>query len=152
VSGMTLAVPRMLFAFGRDGFLPAPLAAVHERFRTPYVAIIVQTLIVIGLAVSGSFEKLAIIANGSILLVYAACCLAVIELRRRKVQESGAPFRVPFAAAIPVLAVLVIVWLMTSLTAEEWKALLVVVAVAIVVYAASLPSRRAGALARAEST
>jgi len=152
LSGMTLAVPRMLFAFGRDGFLPAPLAAVHERFRTPYVAIIVQTLIVIGLAVSGSFEKLAIIANGSILLVYAACCLAVIELRRRKVQESGAPFRVPFAAAIPVLAVLVIVWLMTSLTAEEWKALLVVVAVAIVVYAASLPSRRAGALARAEST
>lgn len=152
VSGMTLAVPRMLFAFGRDGFLPAPLAAVHERFRTPYVAIIVQTLIVIGLAVSGSFEKLAIIANGSILLVYAACCLAVIELRRRKVQESGAPFRVPFAAAIPVLAVLVIVWLMTSLTAEEWKALLVVVAVAIVVYAASLPSRRAAAPASAEST
>ena len=152
VSGMTLAVPRMLFAFGRDGFLPAPLAAVHERFRTPYVAIIVQTLIVIGLAVSGSFEKLAIIANGSILLVYAACCLAVIELRRRKVQESGAPFRVPFAAAIPVLAVLVIVWLMTSLTAEEWKALLVVAAVAIVVYAASLPSRRAAAPASAEST
>jgi len=152
VSGMTLAVPRMLFAFGRDGFLPAPLAAVHERFRTPYVAIIVQTLIVIGLAVSGSFEKLAIIANGSILLVYAACCLAVIELRRRKVQESGAPFRVPFAAAIPVLAVLVIVWLMTSLTAEEWKALLVVVAVAIVVYAASLPSRRAATPASAEST
>jgi len=152
VSGMTLAVPRMLFAFGRDGFLPAPLAAVHERFRTPYVAIIVQTLIVIGLAVSGSFEKLAIIANGSILLVYAACCLAVIELRRRRVQESGAPFRVPFAAAIPVLAVLVIVWLMTSLTAEEWKALLVVVAVAIVVYAASLPSRRAAAPASAEST
>jgi len=152
VSGMTLAVPRMLFAFGRDGFLPAPLAAVHERFRTPYVAIIVQTLIVIGLAVSGSFEKLAIIANGSILLVYAACCLAVIELRRRRVQESGAPFRVPFAAAIPVLAVLVIVWLMTSLTAEEWKALLVVAAVAIVVYAASLPSRRAAAPASAEST
>jgi amino acid transporter len=152
VSGMTLAVPRMLFAFGRDGFLPAPLAAVHARFRTPYIAIVVQTLIVIALAVTGSFEKLVIIANGSILLVYAACCLAVIELRRRKVQESGTPFRVPFAAAIPVLALLVIVWLLTSLTAEEWKALLVVVAVAIVVYAASLSSRRAAAPAGAEST
>jgi amino acid transporter len=151
VSGMTLAVPRMLFAFGRDGFLPAPLATVHATFRTPYVAIVIQTLVVIGLAVSGSFEKLAIIANGSILLVYAACCLAVIELRRRKVQEGGTPFRVPFAAAIPVLAVVVIAWLLTSLTSDEWKALLVVVAVAIVVYAASLPSRRAAEPAGAGS-
>jgi amino acid transporter len=151
VSGMTLAVPRMLFAFGRDGFLPAPLAAVHATFRTPYVAIVIQTLVVIGLAVSGSFEKLAIIANGSILLVYAACCLAVIELRRRKVQEGGTPFRIPFAAAIPVLAVVVIAWLLTSLTSDEWKALLVVVAVAIVVYAASLPSRRAAEPAGAGS-
>jgi amino acid transporter len=152
VSGMTLAVPRMLFAFGRDGFLPAPLAAVHARFRTPHVAIVVQSLIVIALAVSGSFEKLAIIANSSVLLVYGACCLAVIELRRRKVQEGGTPFRVPFAAAIPLLAFLIIVWLLTSLTADEWKAQLVVVAVAIVVYATSLPSRRAAEPAGAEST
>lgn len=145
VSGMTMAVPRMLFAFARDGFLPAPLARVHAKFRTPYVAIVIQTVIVIGLAVSGSFEKLAIIANGSVLLVYAASCLAVIELRRKKVQESGTPFRVPFAALVPVLALAIIVWLLTSLSADEWKALLVVVAVAIVVYVASLPSRRAAA-------
>jgi amino acid transporter len=143
VSGMTLAVPRMLFALGRDGFLPAPLAAVHSRFKTPYVAIATQTLVVIALAVTGSFERLAIIANGSILLVYGACCLAVIQLRRRGVQEGGAPFRVPFASVVPVLAIAVIVWLMTSLTADEWKALLVVLGVAVVVYAASLSSRRA---------
>ncbi|MDB4876756.1 MAG: amino acid permease [Gemmatimonadetes bacterium] len=143
VCGMTLAAPRMLFAFGRDGFLPAQLALVHPRTRTPYVAIILQTVIVIALAVSGTFEKLAIIANGSILLVYAACCAAVIELRRRGVQESGTPFRMPFAAAVPLLALAVIVWLLTSLSADDWKALLVVVGVAVVVYASSLPSRRA---------
>jgi len=146
VSGMTMAVPRMLFAFARDGFLPNPLAWIHAKFRTPYIAIIVQTVIVIGLAVSGSFEKLAIIANGSVLLVYAASCLAVIALRRKKVQESGVPFRIPFAALVPVLALGIIVWLLTSLSADEWKALLVVVAVAIVVYAASLPARRATAV------
>jgi type IV secretory pathway VirB2 component (pilin) len=67
------------------------------------------------------------------------------------VQEGGTPFRVPFAAAIPVLAVVVIAWLLTSLTSDEWKALLVVVAVAIVVYAASLPSRRAAEPAGAGS-
>jgi amino acid transporter len=142
VSGMTLAVPRILFAFGRDGFLPAQLALVHPKSRTPYVAILVQTLIVIALAVSGTFERLAVIANGSMLLVYAACCAAVIQLRRRGVQESGTPFRMPFAAAVPVLAIAAIVWFLTSLDATAWKALLVVVGVALVVYASSLPGRR----------
>jgi amino acid transporter len=146
LSGMTLAVPRMLFAFGRDGFLPAPLAMVHARFKTPFVSIAVQTLIVIGLSVTGSFEKLAIIANGSILLLYAACCLAVIQLRRKGVQQSGTPFRVPFASVVPILAFLVIGWLMTSLSADEWKALLVVIGVAVIVYASSMASRRAASV------
>ena len=148
VSGMTLAGPRMLFAFGRDGFVPAQLAMVHSRFKTPYVSIVVQTLVVIGLAVTGSFEKLAIIANGSILVVYAACCLAVIQLRRKGVQESGTPFRVPFASVVPILAFLAIAWIMTSLSADEWRALLVVLAVAAIAYASSIASRR---VARAEN-
>jgi len=143
LSGMTLAAPRMLFAFGRDGFLPSQLALVHSRFRTPYVAIAVQTLIVIIVALTGSFETLAVIANGTILIVYAACCVAVLVLRQRGVQESGEPFRAPLAGVIPVLALLVIAWLLKSLTSDEWKAMLVVIGVAIVAYVASLPSRRA---------
>src|SRR5262245_3358183 len=83
LSGMILSAPRMLFAFARDGFFPSPLARVHDRYRTPYIAIAMQTVLVIGLAVSGSFEKLAILAIGTILLVYAACCIAVLVLRRR---------------------------------------------------------------------
>src|SRR5438270_760467 len=39
VSGMTLAVPRMLYAFARDGFLPRALASIHPRFHTPFLAI-----------------------------------------------------------------------------------------------------------------
>ncbi len=143
VSGMTLAVPRMLFAFGRDGFLPGQLAAVHPRFKTPHVAIAVQAVVVIVLATSGSFEWLAIIANGSVLLVYAMCCAAVYELRRRGIQEAGVPFRIPLAAIVPALSFLIICWLLTSLTVKEWEALAVVVIFAVVVYVASLPSRRA---------
>jgi len=70
-------------------------------------------------------------------------------LRRRGVQESGTPFRAPLAGAIPILALAVIVWLLKSLTPNEWKAVLVVVGLAIVVYGVTLPSRRATAAARA---
>lgn len=143
VSGMTLAGPRMLYALGRDGFLPSAVASIHARFKTPYVAIVMQTIVVIVLAASGSFEKLVLIANGSVLIVYAACCAAVLELRRRGIRHETAPFRIPFAAAVPVLAILFIAWLLTGLSADEWKSVLVVIALAIVVYLASLPARRA---------
>lgn len=134
VGGMTLAVPRMLFAFGRDGFLPARVAAVHPRFRTPHVAIAIQTLLVIALSVGGTFETLAIIANGSILLVYAGCCLAAMELRRRDVRAGGTPFRIPTPGIVPILALAIIAWLLTSLRINEWFAILIVLAVALPVY------------------
>ncbi|MEP6491414.1 MAG: amino acid permease [bacterium] len=143
VSGMILAAPRMLFAFGRDGFLPSPLASIHSRFKTPYVAIVAQTLIVIVLALTGGFERLAVIAVGTILIMYAACCAGVLELRRRGVEEGGTPFRIPLSGVVPVLAIAVIVALLTSLDAEAWRACLVVVGVGVVVYVTSLPSRRA---------
>jgi basic amino acid/polyamine antiporter, APA family len=145
VSGMTLAVPRSLYAFARDGFLPSPIAAVHERFRTPHVAIVIQTLVVILLATTGTFESLAVIANGSILLVYAACCVAVVQLRRLGIQQTGTPFRVPFAAAIPVVAFLIIAWILAGLSANEWRWLFVIVGVGAVIFAASMSTRRARA-------
>ncbi|HET9424083.1 MAG TPA: APC family permease [Gemmatimonadaceae bacterium] len=135
VSGMTLAVPRMLYAFGRDGFLPKPFAAVHERFRTPHVAIVVQALISMALAVTGTFERLAIIANGSILIVYGACALAVFQLRRRDVRGDQPPFVAPLGGIVPALALLAILWLMTSLTAPEWVAMGVAVLAALAIYA-----------------
>jgi amino acid transporter len=143
VSGMTLAVPRMLYAFGRDGFLPAALASVHGRFRTPHVAIAVQLIISVAIAVTGTFERLAIVANGSILVVYAACALAVFQLRRRDVRSGGTPFVAPLGGVVPALALIAIVWLMTGLTAPEWVALGVATALALVVYAMSRGRRTA---------
>jgi amino acid transporter len=142
ISGMTLAVPRTLYAFARDGFLPAPLAAVHPRFHTPHVAIAVQSLIAIVIATALNFEALAVIANGSILLVYAACCLAVLQLRRLHIEQNGTPFRIPMSAVVPVVALGIIVWLLASLTAEEWKWLIAIAAGAVVIFASTRQSRR----------
>jgi basic amino acid/polyamine antiporter, APA family len=143
VSGMTLAVPRMLFAFGRDGFLPASLAAVHPRWRTPYIAIAVQTALVILLGLFGIFEKLAVAANATMLIVYAACCMAAVQLRRRGVQGGGVPFRVPGTRVAPWLALGVIGWLLWELTPAEWVAAGVIVLGAALLFVGTQASRRA---------
>jgi APA family basic amino acid/polyamine antiporter len=137
VSGMTLGAPRALYAFGRDGFLPAAVASVNDRFRTPHVAIIVQVIVTIALALSGQFEQLAIIANGAILLVYAACALAIFRLRSKQVRLDAEPFVVPFGPVIPALAFLAILWLMTSLKTKEWLAVVMAIVLAVIVYTVS---------------
>jgi APA family basic amino acid/polyamine antiporter len=147
VSGMTLAVPRMLFAFGRDGFLPSSLAAVHPVWRTPHMAIAVQTALVIVLGLFGIFEVLAVAANATMLIVYAACCFAAMRLRRRGVEGGGVPFRVPGARVAPWLALGVIGWLLWELEPTEWLAAGVILVLATVVFAATRTTRRARATA-----
>ncbi|MEO8337603.1 MAG: APC family permease, partial [bacterium] len=132
LSGMMLAVPRALFAFGRDGILPRLLARVHSRYRTPWVAIVAQSALAWILAVTNSFEALAIIANVSAALVYLGCAAAAWKLRR-SAPIAGA-FRVPGGAIVPVLAAAAVLFLLASVTLREWSVLAVVVAVASVLY------------------
>jgi basic amino acid/polyamine antiporter, APA family len=131
---MTLATPRTLFAFARDGFLPAVFARTHPVYRSPVAAILVQCAIVLALAISSTFERLAILANISTLVLYGTCCVATWQLRRRDVRAGGTPFRVPAPGLVIVLACLVIGWMLLSVTAAEWTAFGIALAVAAVIF------------------
>jgi amino acid transporter len=145
VSGMMLAVPRALFAFGRDGILPRQLARVHPRFHTPWIAIVVQAALAWVLAVTNTFEALAIIANVSAAMVYLGCAAAAWKLRR--VPALPGAFRVPGGGIVPVLAAVAVLFLLSSVTVKEWSVLAAVVAVASVLYlTASRNSRAVGAI------
>ena len=132
--GMMLAVSRILFAFGRDGFLPARIGTVHPTYHTPHYAIIIQAIVASVLAVTSSFERLAIIANISVLLLYGGCCVASWELRRRDVRQGGVPFRAPLPAVLPWLGCAVIAWMFTSITVREWLSIGGALAVSAALY------------------
>lgn len=136
LSGMTLAVPRALFALARDGFLPRQVMAVHERYRTPHVSIVLQTVIVLALAITSSFEQLAVLANLAALLLYAMCAVAAWELRRRDVRlpDGSKPVVLPGGPTVHILAVAVIGWLLTSITPAEWIATAIALGVAAVLF------------------
>lgn len=135
LGGMTLSMPRMLFALARDGFLPRLLAIVHPRHRAPQVAIVAQSLLTLALAITGTFEKLAILANVSALALYLGCALAAWRLRQTGVSLDGAAaFRVPFGGVVPWLACGAILWLLTGLTRDEWLGFGALLGVASLVY------------------
>jgi len=121
-SGDMLGTPRLLYAFGRDGLLPEPLARVHPERRTPHVAIAIHAIIVSVLAISSSFSRLAILANVAALTLYGTCVAASIELQRRDVRDAGTrpPLRLPGGPAIPMLALVVIAWLLSNATRREF--------------------------------
>jgi APA family basic amino acid/polyamine antiporter len=115
----SLSSPRIIFAFGRDAFIPRWFAHVHLRFRTPDVAIVTYAAIGFALSFSSTFQKLAVLSNVAVLLLYILCCLAAIVLNRRDIRSDGAPFKFPGASIIPVLAIIVIIWILVHATWME---------------------------------
>lgn len=124
LSAMTLAMPRALFAMGEKGILPRKFATVHRRYRSPQFAILVNSAIVCFLAITSSFEKLAIIANLSALLLYFLCALAAAKIKK------GIPW-------VPVLTCLALAALLTSITKQEWLMVGAVLVLGTGVYFAS---------------
>jgi amino acid transporter len=133
LSGDILATPRVVFASARDGHLPAWLAGVHPRYRTPSRAIAFFAAAIAGLAITGTFKPLAVVASGSILLVYLGVSLAVIRLRRRDGPPPAGAFRLPGGIAVPVLSCAVAVWFLWQLTAQEATGLVALLAAATIV-------------------
>lgn len=135
LGGMTLSVPRLVFAMAADGYLPRELARVHPVHRTPVPAIAVQTTATFALAATGTFEGLAILANVAALALYLGCAVAAWRLRAKGVTADGVGVSLPLGSVAPVLAVPVILWLLTGASRNEWLAFGACVAVASALYA-----------------
>ncbi|HEY1125663.1 MAG TPA: amino acid permease [Sphingobium sp.] len=104
--------PRVLFAFARDGMLPSALGAAHPRTHAPHVAITLHSLLAILLAISGTFEALAILSGLATAGIYILICAAAWHLHRRGVTSGESAVRyaaLPYAAAIGILAMLAII-------------------------------------------
>ena len=115
-----LSSPRILFAFGRDAFLPKFFAHVHPKYRTPDAAIGTYAAAAFVLSFSSTFQKLAILSNMVVLLLYILCCLAALELNRRDVRSDGLPFRFPGQSIVPLIAIIFSVWVLAHAKADEF--------------------------------
>jgi amino acid transporter len=75
------AVSRVLFAMARDGKLPAVLATVHPRFKTPYVStlLVAGISLLVGLFFDRHIDALTSVVNFGALTSFALLHLALIH-------------------------------------------------------------------------
>jgi len=107
-AGGVISMPRLLLALARDKLFLTQFAAVHPRFKTPYKAIIFQTLAslaIIGITI-GNYEKLLSLFVPLALMLYTVTILTVPTLRK-KLPMVHRPFKVPFANIGPYVVSLI---------------------------------------------
>src|SRR5271154_5313274 len=75
------AVSRVLFAMARDGRLPAILARVHPRYKTPYVSTFVVAILslLVGLFFADRIDDLGRVVNFGALTAFVLLHLSVIS-------------------------------------------------------------------------
>ncbi|MGA8270461.1 MAG: APC family permease [Candidatus Sulfotelmatobacter sp.] len=106
LSAKILALPRVPFALAEQGDFPKVFAAVHRRFHTPYVSILVFAALIWGFALVGEFKWNVTLSAVARLLYYGVGCAALPILRRREPEGASAMFRLPAGNFFAVVGVI----------------------------------------------
>jgi APA family basic amino acid/polyamine antiporter len=124
---------RLTYGMAAERLLPSVLARVLPGRQTPWVAIVVTTVIAMLLVLTGDLETLAATVVLLLLFVFIATNVSVLVLRRDRVEH--AHFRAP--SALPVLGALSCVVLLTQQTGGVWLRGLALLVLGVVLYALS---------------
>lgn len=86
---------RVLYGMARQGDLPRVLGRVHSKTATPLIATALIVLLVITFALAVPLVQLAESTSLATLVVFALVNLALLRLRKRRVQSQQPHVRVP---------------------------------------------------------
>jgi APA family basic amino acid/polyamine antiporter len=117
VLGMMFTCPRTYYAMAQDRLFFAAAGAVHPRWGTPHVAVLVQTIWSVALVMMGSFYDLLNYVMFASWLFYGLTAAGLVVLRRRTGKPG--PFPVPGYPWTPVAFCALSLLLMLSVLAEN---------------------------------
>ncbi len=109
--------PRIFFAMASDGMFFKPVAAVHPKFGTPWVAIALAAGLGAAFVLLRTFEQLADAFVTAFLPFY---CLAVASIfRLRRMPDYQPSFRCPGYPVVPLLFVAAVLYLLGNALVQE---------------------------------
>jgi amino acid transporter len=104
LNGTLLTSPRIFFAMADDGLFFRKVAAVHPRYGTTYVSILLVTALGVVFVLLRTFEQLADTFVTAIVPFYALAVASIFVLRKRPTYDP--PFRAPVYPIVPALFIL----------------------------------------------
>lgn len=130
-----MGISRLVFSLGKNKQLPLIFSRIHHRFKTPYVSIIVFTLIAILILLPGFFSPYFLVSLGALytfgsLLSFSFAHASIITLRLR-MPELYRPFKLglnirisgkelPLTALLGLIATFSI-WLIIIITQPSYS-------------------------------
>jgi basic amino acid/polyamine antiporter, APA family len=105
-----IGVSRLTYSMGQHRQLPEGLRQVHPKYRTPYIAILIFSVIAVITLIPGKTDFLATLYSFGAMLSFTIAHVSVIQLRRRKSTDER-PWKPPlnfraFGVEVPLTAVL----------------------------------------------
>ncbi|MEI3868498.1 APC family permease [Microbacterium sp. CCNWLW134] len=129
---------RVGYGLGEAGLLPRAFRRVLPKRRTPWVSIVVVAAVTILLTLLGDVATLAETTVLLLLLVFLSANVSVLVLKKDRVEHPH--FSVP--RAVPILAIIASIVLLTQQTGPVWLGTLVYLAVGSVLFVVARARRK----------
>ena len=112
--------PRIFFAMGRDGLLPAWASRVHPKYRTPHITTVVTGVVVALGSLVADENEIYDLTNIGTLCAFAIVCIGVLVLRYKE-PDRPRPFRVPFVWGVATVGAASCCYVMFGLPFKAWE-------------------------------
>jgi APA family basic amino acid/polyamine antiporter len=124
---------RIVFAMGEHRELPQIFGRTHDKFKTPYISILLNAGVIFVLTTQSSFLGALAMATITRLIIYATTCLSLIVFRT-KADAPLARFTAPLGITSAVISIALIVWLLANVDYRaEGRPIIVAAAVGLMV-------------------
>ncbi|MBU3905157.1 MAG: amino acid permease [Nanoarchaeota archaeon] len=128
---------RMMWGMARDKSLPKILSKIHKGRRTPWVAILLSTIIAGIFVLTSAITTIAQVTDLVVFLIFISVNVSLIALRYKK-PNLKRPFKVPFNIGkfpvLPLLGILISIGLMTHLESVVYSYLGLIIVVGLFIY------------------
>jgi amino acid transporter len=118
INGAMAGGTRIAFALSRNDFLPSAFKKIHPRYRSPFTALALTTILAILFVLTRGVDFIVY----AITLGYSVTAIMVILalLRLRKTEPHlYHPFKVPLYPYVPIAGIIVLCFMITTLSWES---------------------------------
>ena len=121
LAGSVLSASRLSLSMAEQNLLPQWFGKIHPKYASPANSVIFFGAMGLAVALSGTFELLAIASTLTRMIVYSVSIAALPIIKKRADPEVAAnAFKLPGGFTIPLIAIGLCIWIASHSKLESW--------------------------------